>query len=197
MKAPTRNSERMIGVPNRVAMPDLQVRDDDRDARLVFRLRHRVAAHQRDQHGAQTRNDTASMRNAHVRPTVLASRPAPAKPIAVEPNDGDREERVGRRELLVAGHLRDEAVVGRVEELLDAGVQEQQERTARAARWPRSRSRARARPTMTAWMRQVAMRIRLRSCRSTYTPASRPTTRLGMAVAISVRPTASADSVSR
>jgi hypothetical protein len=51
--------------------------------------------------------------------------------------------------------------------------------------------------TMTACTRQVPIRIRLRSCRSTYTPASRPTTRLGRAVAMSVNPTASADPVSR
>ena len=49
--------------------------------------------------------------------------------------------------------------------------------------------------TMTAWMRQVAMRIFLRSWRSTKTPASSPMIRLGMAVTIRVKPTASADSV--
>ena len=52
-------------------------------------------------------------------------------------------------------------------------------------------------PTMTAWMRQVHIRIFLRSWRSTYTPANNPTIRPGMAVTISVRPTANADSVTR
>ncbi len=35
---------------------------------------------------AATTNEMASRMNAHWSPTVLASRPAPAKPIAVEPN---------------------------------------------------------------------------------------------------------------
>ena len=41
----------------------------------------------------QTTNETASMMNAHSMPTVLASRPAPANPMAVEPNEAiDRNE---------------------------------------------------------------------------------------------------------
>ena len=50
---------------------------------------------------------------------------------------------------------------------------------------------------MTDWIRHVHIRIFLRSCRSTYTPASRPTMRLGMAVTISVSPTANAEPVTR
>ena len=38
-------------------------------------------------------NDTASMMNAHCSPTLPASNPAPAKPMAVEPNEAiDRNE---------------------------------------------------------------------------------------------------------
>ena len=51
--------------------------------------------------------------------------------------------------------------------------------------------------TSTAWIRSDAIMIFLRLYRSTKTPASSPTTRLGIAVTISVRPTASADPVSR
>jgi hypothetical protein len=53
------------------------------------------------------------------------------------------------------------------------------------------------RPTITDWIRQVPMMIFFRSWRSTKTPASNPTMRFGIAVTISVSPTARAELVSR
>ena len=49
--------------------------------------------------------------------------------------------------------------------------------------------------TTTPWSRLLAIITRRRSQRSTKTPAMSPTTRLGMAVAISVTPTRKADPV--
>ena len=49
--------------------------------------------------------------------------------------------------------------------------------------------------TTTPWARLLAIMTLRRSQRSTKTPAMRPTTRLGMAVAISVTPTRNADPV--
>ena len=86
MNAPTMKSERMIGVPNRVARPTFR----------LSKMTPTVASSSGTGIGylpismirpAHTRNDRASRMNAQVRPTVLARRPAPAKPMAVEPNE--------------------------------------------------------------------------------------------------------------
>ena len=136
------------------------------------------------------------MMNAHVRSTVLASRPAPAKPIAVEPNEAiDRNElaAASSSSLAISGIRLSWA--GSKNCLTPALSSSRAYRPGRAMASMPITSAMDA--TITAWMRQVPMRIFLRSWRSTKTPASRPTTRLGMAVTISVRPTARADSVSR
>ena len=94
MNAPTMNSERMTGVPNSVAMPGLEVGDDDR-----ARWRPRPASASGSGPSArcsrpQNRNDDRidDERPGAGRP-CSASSPAPANPIAVEPNDAiDRNE---------------------------------------------------------------------------------------------------------
>src|SRR5918994_4402783 len=86
MNAPTTNSERMIGVPNSTDMPDFRL------ATMTATLASSSGVGMAylpiiEISPAATRNETASMANAAVTPTVLASRPAPAKPMAVEPKD--------------------------------------------------------------------------------------------------------------
>ena len=92
MNAPTPNSERMIGVPNSVDKPDFRL--STMTATLAsssgFGIGWRPI---RLMQPAAKRKVPASMMNAHVRPTVPASRPAAANPMAVEPNDAiDRNE---------------------------------------------------------------------------------------------------------
>ena len=127
---------------------------------------------------------------------MLASRPAPANPIAVEPNEAiDRNElaAASSSSLAISGMRLSWAGSKNCFTPALTGAAGEQPGSAIAS-IPMTNAIS---DTMTAWMRQVPIMIRLRSCRSTYTPASRPTTRLGMAVTISVRPTASADSVTR
>ena len=132
--------------------------------------------------------------NAQVSPTVEASRPAPANPMAVDPKAAMD------RNALAAASSSSLAISGM--RLSWAGSKNclTPAFSSSSAYSPmiESNSTVSARkPTMTDWMRHVTTRIFLRSWRSTYTPASSPTTRLGTAVAMSVRPTARADPVSR
>ena len=74
------------------------------------------------------------MMNAQVRSTVLARRPAAGEADGGRAERRDGQERVRPCELLVARHLGDQAVVGGIEELLHAGIEEQQDVQARAGR---------------------------------------------------------------
>jgi len=127
---------------------------------------------------------------------MLARMPAPAKPIAVEPKAAiDRNEfaAASSSSLAISGMRLSWA--GSKNCLMPALRSSKAYRPGIAsASMPMTTAIS---PTMTAWIRQVTMRIFLRSWRSTKTPASRPTTRLGTAVTMSVRPTASADPVIR
>ena len=160
--------------------PDSQVGDDDRDATRPPRGPASRSAPSARCSSAATTNDAASMTNAQLAGRRAREEAGTGEPDGGRAERGDRQERVRRRELLVARELGDDAVVGRIEELLDAGVDEQQQVTGPAsaiASMPRTTAMS---PTTTAWIRQVAIMIRLRSCRSTYTPASSPTMRLGI-----------------
>ena len=66
------------------------------------------------------------MMNAQVSPTDRCQQAGPGEADRGRAEGGDRQEGVGGGQFLVAGHLRDEAVVGRIEELLDPGVEQQQ-----------------------------------------------------------------------
>ena len=182
MNVPTMNSERMTGVPNNVARPD-------------FRLATMTATDasssgsgsvylpMRPMQAAEKMNVPASMMNAHWSPTVLASSPAPANPMAVDPNDA-----IERKELAAASSS----------SLAISGIRLSWAGSKNCLTPAFNRMSAyrpgKGRPsipittaivaTMTAWTRQVTIMIRFRSWRSTKTPASRPTTRLGTAVAI-------------
>ena len=195
MNAPTRNRERRTGVPNSVPMPDRRFATitatlaSSSGLGIGYRPISAISP-------AHTTNDAASMMNAQVRSTVLASRPAPAKPMAVEPNEAmDRNEfaAASSSSLAISGIRLSWA--GSKNCFTPALRSSRTYRPGRAiASMPITKASV---ATITAWMRQVAMRIRLRSWRSTKTPASSPMIRLGMAVTIRVNPTASADWVSR
>ena len=195
MNALTRNRERMMGVPHSVPIPDRRFATitatlaSSSGLGMGYRPISAISP-------AHTTKDPASMMNAQVRSTVLASRPAAAKPMAVEPNDAmDRNEfaPASSSSLAISGIRLSWA--GSKNCFTPALRNSRTYRPGRAmASMPMTKASA---PTMTAWMRQVAMRIFLRSWRSTKTPASSPMIRLGMAVTIRVKPTARADSVSR
>ena len=137
IRAPTMNSDRRTGVPNSVLRPDLRFATMTADARLVLRDRHRVAAHQRDQHRA---HDERQRVDDEGHPQIDAGEEAGAgEADRGRAERGDRQERVGGGELLVARDLGDQAVVGRVEELSDAGVEQQQ--GVQARRWRSRRCR--------------------------------------------------------
>ena len=138
MNEPTMNSDRIIGVPRSAPRPErrLSTMTPTLASSSGVGMGYRPIS---EMHRAAQRNDAASMTKAHTSPTLPASSPAPAKPMAVDPKLAIDREGVGRRELLVAGDLGDEAVVGGVEELLDPGVDEEQERTGREGRSRRSR----------------------------------------------------------
>ena len=113
---------------------------------------------------AATTNGQASRMNAQVSPTVLARRPAPANPIAVEPNEAiERNALAGRSSSsLASSGIR---LVGRIEELLHAGVQQQQD--VEADERVDARHEGDPGDDDTAWTRQVTIMIRWRSWRST------------------------------
>ena len=126
MNEQTMKSDRMIRCPEQDGMPARRFADDDRDRRVssgvgiaILPINDDAAAPRRRMTRSRGRTPTGSRR-------VLASRPAPANPMAVEPNAAIERNAFAADELLVARDLRDEAVVGRVEELLDAGVDQQE-----------------------------------------------------------------------
>ncbi len=147
-------------------------------------------------HPAAKRNDAASMTKAHTSPTLPASRPAPAKPIAVDPKLAmDRNEfaAASSSSLAISGIRLSWA--GSKNCLTPALTRSRRNRPSSAiASMPMTTAMS---ATTTAWTRQVARMTPRRSWRSTNTPASSPTTRLGRTVTMSVSPTARVDSVTR
>ena len=131
-----------------------------------------------------------------IRRSMLARRPAPANPIAVEPKEAiDRNELAAASSSSLASSGIKLSWAGSKNCLTPALSRSSAYRPTIAI--DSTLSTSAMDPTITAWIRQVQMRMRLRSWRSTKTPASRPTTRLGMAVTIKVRPTARAELVTR
>ena len=119
-----------------------------------------------DSSTAVTTNDAESRMNAHWMPTVLARRPAPAKPMAVEPNAAiDRKAFAADSSSSVASSGMMLSYAGSKNCLTPALI-------SRSVKSPRSAmpsipTTTAMSPTTTAWMRQVTIMIRLRSWRST------------------------------
>ena len=115
---------------------------------------------------AEKRNVAASMMNAQFSPTVLASRPAAANPMAVEPNDAiDRNEfaAASSSSLAISGIRL--SCAGSKNCLTPALIRRRGYRPGRAiASIPMTNAMS---PTTTAWVRQVQIMIRCRSWRST------------------------------
>ena len=73
---------------------------------------------------AETRNVSESIQNAQLHVELGRDQPGHGEPDRGGPEGRDLEERVRRGQLVVARDLGDQGLVGRVEELLDAGVDE-------------------------------------------------------------------------
>ena len=151
----------MTGVPNSVAMPDFRL------ATMTLTLAassgrgisyRPICAMQ----PAANRNEAASMMNAQVRPTLPASRPAPAKPIAVEPNEAiDRNELAEASSSSLATSGMRLSWAGSKNCLTPALNNSSTYRLGRAiASIPMTTAMS---PTATAWTRHVPIMIRLRS----------------------------------
>ena len=193
MIAPTRNSERRTGVPNRVESPDLRFSTITGTLGSSSGPGHRVAAHRRDQQRAD-----------HERCRVDQERPRAGRTARQQAGAGEPDRRRAERRrstgtssrpassssLAISGMRLSWA--GSKNCLMPALSEQQQEQPGDRDRLDADDQR-RSAPTTTAWIRHVQIMIRLRSWRSTKTPASSPTTRLGTAVTISVSPTASAE----
>ena len=129
--------------------------------------------------------------------TAGGCRSRPAGPASGEA-DGRRAERADRRGTsspevssssdAISGQ---DALPGRIEELADGRRQRTAGRTSAIipVSWPSASNASGITRTMSPRRRSEASRIRLRSNRSTKTPANRPTNSVGIAVTISTRPT--------
>ena len=165
MNAPTANSERMIGVPNSVDSPDfrLSTMTPTLASSSGFGIGWR---RMRLMKAAAIRKVPASRMNAQVSPMVPASRPAPANPMAVDPNDAiDRNEfaAASSSSLAISGIRL--SCAGSKNCLTPALRRRRRYRPGRAmASIPMTTAMS---PTTTAWVRQVQTMIRCRSCRST------------------------------
>ena len=142
---------------------------------------------------AEKRNERASSQNAHSMGRVDAMNPDAANPTAVDPN-----ELIDIIELAAASSSSG-ATSGRTASL--AGSKNVETALASATRMysqmiPKLMANG-IRKTRPARIRSDATMIFLRSTRSTKTPANRPMSSVGMAVAISMSPTARAEPVSR
>ena len=115
---------------------------------------------------AEKRNDAASRMNAHCRPTVPASSPAPANPIAVDPNDAiDRNELAAASSSSLATSGIRLSWAGSKNCLTPASASSSRYSPGKAiASIPITTA---IRPTKTAWIRFVTIMIFLRSWRST------------------------------
>ena len=133
--APEMNSERRIGVRREGRDAVLQVRQDDADARLLLGLD--LADPDEDEAGGR---EEERQRVQVERPVDVERGRQQARQGEADrgrPERADHDPRVRRGELLVRRDLRQQGVVGRVEELRDRADQRRPRRTGRRCR-PRS-----------------------------------------------------------